>query len=163
MTMAHSVKARFPFLDHELVGFVNRLPRSHKLCGSRYKRILRESMTGLLPDSIRDRPKFAYHAPEIRAFVRKGQAAGRLVETYLSDDAVKSVGLFKPDAVRMLLRKAELLDVSRMGTRDNMAFVQMLSTHIFHSQFVKGDMRSAASAKLAALPVRTRIDLRSHA
>jgi len=162
MAMAHSVEGRFPFLDHELVGFVSRLPRSHKLSGLRDKRVLRESMRTLLPDSIRYRQKFAYQAPEIRAFIRKDETSRRLVDTYLSEDAIRSVGVFKPDAARMLLRKAELLGVSRMGTRDNMAFVQMLSTQIFHKQFIDGDVRAVAATRRGAFAVTTRIDRRVH-
>jgi asparagine synthase (glutamine-hydrolysing) len=162
MAMSNSVEGRFPFLDHEFVGFASRLPRAHKLTGLRDKRILRESMRSLLPEEICNRKKFAYQAPEIRAFIRKDQKAGPLADEYMSDEMVRHVGLFNPDPVRMLLRKIELSELSRMGTRDNMAFVQVLSTHIFHRQFIDNDLRAPAAARAAALSFTTRIDGRAN-
>jgi asparagine synthase (glutamine-hydrolysing) len=160
MAMAHSVEERFPFLDHELVGFVNRLPRAHKLNGLADKRVLREGMRTCLPASICDRQKFAYQAPEVRPFTTPGVEARPLVEQYLSDDALKRVGVFKPESVRMLLRKTELLDLRRLGTRDNMAFVQALSTQIFHHHFIEGSARSAAAARQSSMTFTRRLDLR---
>ena len=154
MSMSSSVEGRFPFLDHELVAFANRLPRSYKLSGLRDKRILRESMRGLLPVEIISRPKFAYQAPEIRAFVRRGQRHGPLTNEYLSDEAIGVAGLFNPSVVRLLLRKIELSGLARLGARDNMAFVQMLSAHIFHRAFISTDVRQLAKSRLKARPVR---------
>ncbi len=53
--MAHSVEARVPFLDHELVEFVLGLPAEHKLHRGVTKRVLREAMSGVLPEAIRRR------------------------------------------------------------------------------------------------------------
>jgi asparagine synthase (glutamine-hydrolysing) len=154
MSMGSSVEARFPYLDHELVGFCNRLPRSHKLAGLHDKRILREGMRGWLPPEIRHRPKFAYQAPEIRAFVTREEGRGRLAREYLSDEATMSAGLFDPEAVRLLLAKVEQSSLPRLGTRDNMAFVQMLSTHVFQRQFIATDIRELAKSRLKARPAR---------
>ena len=55
-SMAHSVEARVPFLDHELVGFVNRLPFAWKVA----ERIPRAELGHLLGDEIsevHDEPK----------------------------------------------------------------------------------------------------------
>src|SRR5206468_12785779 len=60
MSMAASVESRVPFLDHKLVEFVAMLPDEWKLSGWTTKRILRESMRGLLPDSILNRPKMGF-------------------------------------------------------------------------------------------------------
>ena len=40
MTMAHSVEARVPFLDHDVVEFAMSLPSSYKLADGMGKRIL---------------------------------------------------------------------------------------------------------------------------
>jgi asparagine synthase (glutamine-hydrolysing) len=151
MSMSNSVEQRFPFLDHELVAFANRLPREHKLAGLRDKRILRESMRNRLPEEIVSRPKVAYQAPEIRAFVRRDHGPGHLANEYLSDEAISSTGLFDPEAVRMLRKKIELSGLERLGMRDNTAFVQMLSTNIFHRQFIAADIRELARSRLKAL------------
>jgi asparagine synthase (glutamine-hydrolysing) len=63
MTMAASLEARAPFLDHELAAFVSSLPdcyRVRRLCG---KWILREAGRGLIPESVRTRPKSGFRVP----------------------------------------------------------------------------------------------------
>jgi asparagine synthase (glutamine-hydrolysing) len=54
-SMAHSIEARVPFLDHRLVEFLFVLPGDYKIKGARTKSVLREAMTGVLPESIRRR------------------------------------------------------------------------------------------------------------
>lgn len=64
-SMAHSVEARVPFLDHHLVEFVLGLPDDYKLSGGVTKRILRESLRGVLPEAIRGRmSKLGFATPE---------------------------------------------------------------------------------------------------
>jgi asparagine synthase (glutamine-hydrolysing) len=158
MTMGNSVEARFPFLDHELASFVNSLPRKFKLSGLKDKYLLRESMEKLLPVEIRHRPKFAYQAPEIRAFFSVGGQRSPLVEEYMSESTVEDVGLFNKALVSALLKKIESSSLSRLGTRDNNAFVQILSTHIFHRKFVKpGGLRAVSETKARNLFVKTRL------
>ncbi len=69
MTMAHSLEGRSPFLDHELLEFVARLPARFKLRGRRGKVLLRQACVDLLPPSIRKRPKRGFGAP-IEAWLR---------------------------------------------------------------------------------------------
>ena len=54
-SMAHSVEARVPFLDHRLVSFVLGLPADWKLRGPWNKFVLREAMRGRIPESVRSR------------------------------------------------------------------------------------------------------------
>lgn len=64
-SMAHSIEARVPFLDHRLVEFVISLPEQYKISDGITKRILRESMAGVLPDAICNRmDKIGFIAPE---------------------------------------------------------------------------------------------------
>jgi asparagine synthase (glutamine-hydrolysing) len=63
MSMAASIESRVPFLDHKLVEYAATLPDEWKLNGWTTKRILRESMKGLLPDSILNRPKMGFPVP----------------------------------------------------------------------------------------------------
>ncbi len=62
-TMAASLEARSPLLDHELAEFVGRLPADYKLSGGRSKRLLRHAMTGILPELILQRGKAGFMAP----------------------------------------------------------------------------------------------------
>lgn len=54
-SMAHSVEARVPFLDHRLVSFVHGLPANWKIRGPWNKFVLREGMRGRIPESVRSR------------------------------------------------------------------------------------------------------------
>jgi asparagine synthase (glutamine-hydrolysing) len=54
-SMAHSIEARVPFLDHRLVEFAFRLPGDYKIRGAQTKHILRRALDGTLPDAVRTR------------------------------------------------------------------------------------------------------------
>lgn len=63
MSMANSVEARPPFLDHELWEFCARLPDSFKLRSGLNKYILRQGMQGVLPTAVLQRPKKGLATP----------------------------------------------------------------------------------------------------
>src|SRR5207248_4175693 len=63
MSMATSIESRVPFLDHKLVEFGATLPDRWKLSGLTTKRVLRQSMKGLLPAAILNRPKMGFPVP----------------------------------------------------------------------------------------------------
>jgi asparagine synthase (glutamine-hydrolysing) len=64
-SMAHSVEARVPFLDHRLVEFTYNLPDDFLEKDGITKRVMREAMTGLLPEKIKNRrDKMGYTTPE---------------------------------------------------------------------------------------------------
>jgi asparagine synthase (glutamine-hydrolysing) len=64
-SMAHSIEARVPFLDHRLVEFTIGLGDRHKIVGADTKRVLRRAMSGILPEKIRNRrDKLGFTTPE---------------------------------------------------------------------------------------------------
>ncbi len=63
MTMATSVEARVPFLDHQLVEFALALPMDMKVRGGIGKWLLKRTVDGLLPSEIVHRPKQGFGAP----------------------------------------------------------------------------------------------------
>ncbi|CDG84599.1 asparagine synthase (glutamine-hydrolyzing) [Janthinobacterium agaricidamnosum] len=63
MTMAASLEARMPFMDHELAEFVSSLPDHYRVRGKATKWILREAMKQLLPQNILQRPKVGFRVP----------------------------------------------------------------------------------------------------
>lgn len=64
-SMAHSIEARVPFLDHNLVEFVLGLPDDFKISRGITKRVLREGLREVLPDAIRNRmTKLGFATPE---------------------------------------------------------------------------------------------------
>jgi asparagine synthase (glutamine-hydrolysing) len=68
MTMAHSLEARSPFLDHELLELAARLPPRWKVRGTTTKWILRELFRDVLPDKIAARGKLGFSVPLARWF-----------------------------------------------------------------------------------------------
>jgi asparagine synthase (glutamine-hydrolysing) len=63
MTMAASLEARMPFMDHELAAYVSSLPDEYRVRGRTTKWILREAMKQLLPQAILERPKVGFRVP----------------------------------------------------------------------------------------------------
>ncbi|MFL5075580.1 MAG: asparagine synthase (glutamine-hydrolyzing) [Microvirga sp.] len=64
-SMAHSIEARVPFLDHRLVEFALALGNDHKLVGADTKRVLRRAMADVLPPKIlARRDKLGFATPE---------------------------------------------------------------------------------------------------
>jgi asparagine synthase (glutamine-hydrolysing) len=64
-SMAHSVEARVPFVDHPLVEFSLMLGNDHKIVGGDTKRVLRRAMAGILPKVVEQRhDKLGFATPE---------------------------------------------------------------------------------------------------
>ena len=63
MSMAVSLEARVPMLDHHVVEFAMSLPSRLKLQGVTGKRILRDAIKGLVPDSVLTKPKQGFAVP----------------------------------------------------------------------------------------------------
>lgn len=63
--MAFGIESRVPFVDHVFVEWTAKLPASLRLSGGWSKRILREGLRGILPESIRTRrSKLGFSTPE---------------------------------------------------------------------------------------------------
>ncbi len=62
-TMANSLETRSPFLDHELIEFVARIPSNLKLKGLTSKYILKKALKDLLPKEILKRGKMGFGIP----------------------------------------------------------------------------------------------------
>jgi len=63
ITMATSVEARVPFLDHKLVEFAMSIPASIKYRNRQTKYILKRALRGHVPDSVLDRRKTGFATP----------------------------------------------------------------------------------------------------
>ena len=152
VAMANSIEGRFPFLDHRLIEFANRLPPQLKLHGLTEKYLLKKSMTGLLPESVRMRTKQPYRAPDSQSFFNAGEPVDYVAELF-SASKLTSAGYFDASATAKLFEKCRA--GRAIGFADNMAFVAILSTMLLHEQFILGhDMsaveRTAAQPSLAA-------------
>ncbi len=134
VAMASSIEARFPFLDHRVIEFGNRLPSRYKLMGLTEKYILKKSMTGLLPESVRTRTKQPYRAPDSQSFFRNGVAVDYVSELF-SKQRLNEAGYFDPSTVARLYEKCRA--GRAIGFADNMAFVGILSTMLVHEMFIR--------------------------
>jgi asparagine synthase (glutamine-hydrolysing) len=64
-SMAHSIEARVPFLDHRLVEYAFTLPPQQKIHDATTKVVLRNALKGALPEVVRQRhDKMGFVAPE---------------------------------------------------------------------------------------------------
>jgi asparagine synthase (glutamine-hydrolysing) len=137
MALAHAVEGRYPFLDHRVVTLASKLPVSLKMKVLEEKYLLKRCADGLVPSNIRSRKKQPYRAPDGASFM--GGAARPYLNTVLSEESIKRYGIFDPEAVSKL--RAKFLSGRAIGTKDNMAFVGILSTQLLMHEFVDPDTR----------------------
>jgi len=133
MAMANSVEGRYPFLDYRLLEFAASLPDEFKLKGMNEKFLLKELMRNELPKSVLNRPKQAYRAPILDAFL--GSKIPDYVSDLLSADRIKESEVFNPESVNNLIQKIKTAQIP--SEVDNMALVGILSTQLLFNQFVK--------------------------
>jgi asparagine synthase (glutamine-hydrolysing) len=94
-SMAFSVESRVPFLDHRLVEFVFSLPSHFKLRDGYTKRVMRDAITGVIPEKIRRRArKMGFATPErhwqqtiLQPLIRQALADPRLHPFIIPDKA----------------------------------------------------------------------------
>jgi len=132
MAMGHSVEGRFPFLDHRVVDFCNRLHPNLKLHGLTEKYLLKEISREWLPADIVDRPKQPFRAPIHRAFFN--DTPPDYLEELLSPAAIRGSGFFNPAAVSNLVTK--LKQGHGLSETDDMALAGIISTQLVGRQFV---------------------------
>jgi asparagine synthase (glutamine-hydrolysing) len=124
-----------------VIEFANRLPPKFKVKGLTEKYLLKKSMTGLLPESIRSRTKQPYRSPDSQSFFENGKPVD-YVEDLLSHVRIKQAGYFDPVAVSKLFEKCRA--GRAIGFGDNMAFVGILSTMLLHDSFVQQPVDTAS-------------------
>jgi asparagine synthase (glutamine-hydrolysing) len=96
-TMAVSLEGRCPILDHRVIEFALKLPRTHKMAGGRTKIILKEVLARHVPRALFEREKQGFESP-IALWLRgplKGWA-----EDLLDPRAMRADGLFNPEPIQ---------------------------------------------------------------
>jgi len=73
MTMAHSIEARVPFMDRDLIEFCLSIPKNQKLRFLRDKFVYRKAIRDILPKKVCDRKKQGFTIPLSR-WLRNGLA-----------------------------------------------------------------------------------------
>jgi len=145
VAMANSIEGRFPYLDHRVIEFANRLPPSFKIRGMTEKYLLRRALADLLPADIVQRTKQPYRAPDSQSFFFDGKPLDYVAEL-LAPASVRDAGYFEPQAVSRLVEKCR--QGRATGFADNQAFVGILSTMLVHRQL--NEARTAPAVQHAA-------------
>jgi asparagine synthase (glutamine-hydrolysing) len=108
-SMAVSLEARSPFLDHHVIEFAASLPENLKLRGLTTKYLLKRVLAKLLPAENLQRRKMGFGVP-IGHWLR-GDMQKFLRETLLSEKALGR-GFFRPEAV------TRMVELHTRGERD---------------------------------------------
>jgi asparagine synthase (glutamine-hydrolysing) len=109
ITMATSVEARVPFLDHHLVEYAMGLPRALKVEGTSGKHILKRALEEILPRDLLYSPKRGFGAP-IREWFRNG--LGGWFDAHLLTSRMRERDFFDYAYI------ARMLDEHRRGAQD---------------------------------------------
>ncbi len=102
MTMAWSLEARVPFLDHALVELAMSAPESLKLKDFKY--VLKKIARGIVPDEVIDRPKGYFPMPALK-YVRGGFY--EMMKVTLTSEVAQNRGIFEPAYIQKLLDDPE--------------------------------------------------------
>jgi asparagine synthase (glutamine-hydrolysing) len=127
-TMANSLEARSPFLDHKVMEFAARLPIDFKLRGMTLKYLLRKVARPLLPPGLLDRPKMGFGVP-VGSWMRN-ELRSLIHDALLSTRALNR-GYFRADSVRRLVRE------HTEGIRDHASRLwALLWLELWHQEFL---------------------------
>jgi asparagine synthase (glutamine-hydrolysing) len=113
MSMAVGVEARVPYLDTDLVRFVQRIPPSLKYKNGQTKYILKKVAERYLPREIIYRPKTGFGAP-VRNWVMEDMA--EMMENRLSKENLERYGVFDYEKVWELINKNKLGEIDASHT-----------------------------------------------
>lgn len=133
MSSAHAVEARYPFIDHEVVGAAARLPIDYRLRDGRdEKYILKKAFEDLIPAAILDRPKYPYRAPD-GDLMLDPEFRHHLPEP----EEVEEAGIFDPALVSRFMAN---LSPEKMVQRELQALTTLVSSQMLYRLFTKGDL-----------------------
>ena len=138
-SMAHSLEARAPMLDHHFLEFAARIPPDLKLKNGREsKYIFKKAAEPFLPGEIIYRPKMGFGVPTDHWF--RGELKDLVHDTLLSPRAVGR-GYFRRDTLERMIREHQ-------NSERNWQYViwNLLMLELWHQMFID---------KTLAPPVRT--------
>ncbi|MES2838458.1 MAG: asparagine synthase (glutamine-hydrolyzing) [Bacteroidota bacterium] len=101
-SMYASLEVRAPFLDTNVINFLNSLPKNYKIKRNNGKRILKDLMRNKLPNEIIDRPKKGFGIP-VSLWLRN--ELKNSVAELLSEKNIKQQGLFEWNYVDKLIKE----------------------------------------------------------
>jgi asparagine synthase (glutamine-hydrolysing) len=131
MTMATSVEARVPFLDHKVVEFASSIPREMKYHGGDTKYILKKALAGVVPERVLKRKKKGFGAPVKEWMLNR---LGSFVEETLFNSSLRRRELFDYGYVK------HLLDDHRSGKTNYGFFLwSLLNLSLWYDHWIDGN------------------------
>ncbi|MEK6299579.1 MAG: asparagine synthase (glutamine-hydrolyzing) [Acidobacteriota bacterium] len=139
MTMAASVEARVPFLDHKLVEFAMTIPRGMKYKDGVTKHILKRALKGVVSDSVIGRKKKGFGVPVNEWMLDR---LGGFVEETLLNSPLRRRELFDYSFIK------QLLDEHRSG-RTNYGFFlwSLFNLSLWYERWIDGAAREPAAGE----------------
>jgi asparagine synthase (glutamine-hydrolysing) len=147
MLMANSVEGRFPFLDRQVAALAESLPAEYKLRVLDEKHVLKRAAGGLVLESILERKKQPYRAPDALSFA--SDEARDWIDQVASPQALSKAGIFNPLAAGAVIAKCRARAASgQFSNADNMAAVGVLSTQLVYYHFIEQQPQADAPAAI---------------
>ncbi len=141
--MAHGLEARSPFLDHELVEFLAKVPAKIKVQNNQPKYLMRKLAADYLPAPILQREKQGFMLP-IAYWFRTDLFP--VVSQMLEHSYFVKAGWFKKENIQRLLEE------HRNHRYDHHVRLWMLLTlELWHQLYIEGVEQEALTEKLQAL------------
>ena len=144
MTMAHSIEARPPLIDHRIVEFAARVPARFRLRNGTTKHLFKQAMRGVLPDQIIDRPKHGFAVP-LAHWLRHDLAT--FARDILLSPTARQRGLFNVRQVERLLR------LNDRGRDLDLQLWTILSLELWCRRFLDKSPNARAAAARALQPI----------
>lgn len=143
MTMAHGLEARSPFLDHQLVEFLAKVPASIKVQKNQPKFLMRKLAREYLPARIHQRQKQGFMFP-IAYWFRTDLFA--LVRQVLEGSHFVREGWFEREAIHRLLEE-------HRGRRNDhhVRLWMLLNLELWHQLYIQGVEQEALAERLRVL------------
>jgi len=138
LSMAVSLEARVPFLDLELMEFVERIPPNLKIKGKTQKYILKKAISKWIPNHTIRRRKIGFNTPVDDWFRGKWH---RFTEDRLLDPGSACGEYFKRKAIQTMLH-----DHSSGRQDHKRALFCLLTFEIWHEQFIRSQAWKRSSA-----------------
>jgi asparagine synthase (glutamine-hydrolysing) len=143
MSMAHGLEARSPFLDHELVEFLAKVPARIKVQNNQPKYLMRKLAAKYLPAPILQREKQGFMLP-IAYWFRTDLFP--LISQMLEHSFFVKEGWFRRENIR------QLLDEHRNNRYDHHVRLWMLlNLELWHQRYIQGVQQEALTEKLQDL------------
>lgn len=153
--MSHSIEGRTPFLDHHLFELSRTIPDEVKIYQGREKHVLREAFKDDLTEELYNRQKWPYSAPPLIVDYGVSSELDRLLDRYMSKEAIERAGIFNHGVIRRARLMARLLPLtSRLRRNTYSVLVLVLTVQILHALYVDNFDRTLESrSESAAAPL----------